>query len=246
MAFLTAQLGNKQQRQHNEDFGAYHWQDGLGCWVVADGLGGHRGGEIASQLAVTSLLQAFKTQPELSVPALQGYLTQAQAALHQRQLEEPRLAEMRTTLVVLVADEKAALWAHVGDSRLYHFRQGKVLFQTKDHSVPQALANAGEISPTAIRFHEDRHRLLRALGQEEGCRPTILPAAVSLQAGDAFLLCTDGFWELVLESEMEEALAGADDPHAWLDGMLQYLTDRSQADPKQNYDNYTAMAIMVS
>jgi len=246
MTFLTAQVSDKHQRLHNEDYCDYRWQDGLGCWVVADGLGGHQGGEVASKLAVTTLMTAFLSKPELSPTALQGYLAQAQEALLQRQRQEPRLLGMRTTIVVLLANEAAALWGHVGDSRLYHFRHGQICSWTKDHSVPQALANFGEIRPEEIRFHEDRHRLLRALGQENAFRPTILPDTVPFQSGDAFLLCTDGFWELVLESEMEAALAAAAEPQGWLTNMIQYLATRTQAAPDKPNDNYTALAIIVS
>ena len=73
--------------------------------------------------------------------------------------KSPSSPEMRTTIVLLVADPQPARWGHVGDSRLYHFRGGRIINQTKDHSVPQALVNSGEIKPEEVRFHEDRHRL---------------------------------------------------------------------------------------
>jgi serine/threonine protein phosphatase PrpC len=149
---------------------------------------------------------------------------------------------MRTTLVVLASDGQRARWAHVGDSRLYHLRGGRIASQTLDHSVPQALARAGEIRPDEIRCHEDRNRLLRTLGNEDEARPTVLGEPVLLEPDDAFLLCTDGFWEFVTEAEIEVTLAKAATPEDWLTTMATRLLNR--ADP--GHDNYTAVAVWVA
>jgi PPM family protein phosphatase len=242
--FLTGKLTEKQQRHRNEDYCDFQWQHGCGCWVVADGLGGHHGGEVASQLAVERILESFRKQPKISAEAMGRYLAEAQEALLQRQREEPGLAQMRTTAVVLVADAATAMWGHIGDSRLYHFRQGRIISQTKDHSVSQALANSGEITLEEIRFHEDRNRLLRALGQEGDCRPTILTTRQTLARGEAFLLCTDGFWELVLESEMETDLDQSVNPQEWLAKMQVRITARAENEAGKKHDNYSALAVM--
>jgi len=245
ITFSTAILTEKHQRRQNEDYADYLWLEGCGCWVVADGLGGHAGGEVASKLAVETIISSFTSHREFSVAAITGYLEGAQAALEQRQEEEPRLSEMRTTIVLLVAGAEGARWAHVGDSRLYHFRQGRIISQTKDHSVPQSLANAGEIKAEDIRFHEDRHRLLRALGQEGDLRPAILKERQPLELGDAFLLCTDGFWEMVLETEMAADLGRAATPEGWLQSMQARILARSAQDTNRQHDNFTAMAVFV-
>jgi serine/threonine protein phosphatase PrpC len=250
MYFDTAMLTSSGGREDNEDYCGYHMKDdGIqGCWALADGLGGHMGGALASRAAVEAVLANYETNPALSGEALAAHLEAANLAVQQKQQNEPNLASMRTTLVILVTSGESALWAHVGDSRLYHFRSGKVTKRTQDHSVPQRLADAGEITEDQIRFHEDRNRLLRSLGAKADPGGTILKAPVEIQSGDAFLLCSDGFWEWVTESEMEEDLAEVEQAEerptsaAWLSAMEARLTAR--ATPEN--DNYSAVAVIAS
>jgi serine/threonine protein phosphatase PrpC len=240
--FRTASLTRVGGRERNEDACGHRVGETGGVWVVADGLGGHAGGERASRLAVETLLALLGDTPAISLPVLAGALERTQQVLIAEQREGGlRTGGMRTTVVVLASDGERALWAHVGDSRLYHFREGALVTQTRDHSVPQALANAGEISPEAIRAHEDRDRLLRSLGGEGAVRPSLPEAAVTLVPGDAFLLCTDGFWEPVTEEEMTAALTTAAGPEAWLAGLERLLLERVESD----HDNYTALAVFV-
>jgi len=245
MRFITASISSRHKRARNEDYSGSCSNGDMGCWVVADGLGGHFGGDIASSLAVESILSAFQADRECSPATLFKYMELAHHAILARQVAEPELSDMRTTVVLLVADTFGAIWGHAGDSRLYHFRQGRIISQTKDHSVPQALVNAGDLKAEEIRFHEDRHRLLRALGQDGDFRPTILQERHPIKDGDAFLLCTDGFWEFVLEAEMEDTLAKGANPQGWLDLMEQKLLSRTNRDAGKEYDNYTTMAIFV-
>ena len=237
LRFDTASLSRTGARANNED--ACGFRDG--CWVVADGLGGHGGGEVAARLAVEALLRAWDPTAPLTTEALTQGLAAAAAAIHGHQAEDPGLMGMRTTLVVLATDGAQALWAHVGDSRLYLLRDGRVLIQTEDHSVPQALVRAGELTPAEVRTHPDRNRLLRALGDGKPPRPDLAATPLAIQPGDAFLLCSDGFWEAVTEGDMEVALAKATDAHDWLERMALRL--RRQAKPDQ--DNYTALAILA-
>ena len=234
----TATLSRTGGRAYNEDCGGA----APGCWVMADGLGGHGGGEVASRLAVETLLAAAASAPLLDPAALGAAIESADAAIRASQATDPRLERMRTTLVVLTSDGRKALWAHVGDSRLYHLRHGRIAFQTADHSVPQSLANAGEIQPSEIRFHEDRNRLLRTLGNDRPLRPTLAAAPLTLVPGDAFLLCTDGFWDYVTEAEMEVALASATSADDWLRTMTAGLVERATPE----HDNYSAIAVWVA
>ncbi len=237
LRFDTARLSHPGERAYNED--AADYRDG--CWVVADGLGGHSGGEVASRVAVEALLATWDPTAPLDHATLTNAITAATAAIHQRQAAEPGLSGMRTTLVVLATDGERALWAHIGDSRLYLLRGGRVWVQTEDHSVPQALVRAKELAPAEVRHHPDRNRLLRVVGDDKPLRPELPAAPVALQAGDAFLLCSDGFWEGVTEGEMEVALAKARDAADWLARMTLGLRRKDQ--PGQ--DNYTALAILV-
>ena len=245
MRFVTAFISSRHNRPQNEDCSGYFLKDGLGCWAVADGLGGHFGGETASCLAVENIISSFKAHQGCSPAMTFQYLEAAHNAILARQAAEAGLSAMRTTVVVLLSDSQGAVWGHAGDSRLYQFRQGRIIFQTRDHSVPQALVNAGDLKPEEVRFHEDRHRLLRVLGQDGDFRPTILEEKIPLVDGDAFLLCTDGFWEYMLETEMENVLAKATNPQDWLDLMEHDLLRRANQDAKKEHDNYTAIGIFV-
>jgi hypothetical protein len=168
-----------------------------------------------------------------------AHLEAADQALRAEHQAQPALSRMRTTIVILLADSANACWGHVGDSRLYHFRAGRLLSQTRDHSLPQTLADAGEISHAEIRHHEDRSRLLRVVGEEGASQPAIVKEAVPLCRSDAFLLCTDGFWENVYELEMELDFAKSGQPADWLALMETRLQERVDG----SHDNYSAIAV---
>lgn len=209
------------------------------AFVVADGLGGHAAGEVAAETALAAILRTLAAPEGPDAGRVAGAFDAAQRAVQQVQVSEPASAGCRTTAVVLVVDGARALWGHVGDTRLYHLRGGRVAHQTLDHSVPQALVQAGAIASSEIRGHRDRNRLLRSLGGEGDAEPTILPQPIALEEGDAFLLCTDGFWEHVTEPEMEGSLAEAPDPAAWLRGLEARVLERASG----AFDNYTATAV---
>jgi serine/threonine protein phosphatase PrpC len=240
--FTTAVVSAAGGRAYNQDCARHAERADLHCWALADGLGGHGGGELAADLAVTSLLAQFESHAECSPAALRTYVAAASAAVVKGQQENPSQAAMRTTLVVLLADPAGALWAHVGDSRLYYLRAGRIARQTRDHSVPQAMVEAGKISAGEVRFHEDRNRLLRSVGGPGDAGGTFEDQCQELAPGDAFLMATDGFWEYVKELEMEVELAKAVTPDQWLEGMAARLRARA---PEDN-DNYSAIAVFVN
>ena len=236
----TAGLSRAGGRKSNQDYYGSKVDERSGCWLVADGLGGHAGGETASRLAVETVLQQCRQNFEPAVSFVADCFQNVQTAIVRQAAATYELAGMRTTMVLLAADAAQAVWGHVGDSRLYWFHDGKILHQTKDHSVPQMLADAGKIKPTEIRGHEDQNRLTRAIGQSGELRPTILPGPVPIQANDAALLCSDGIWTYVWEQEMEADLAAADSAADWLDRLERRVLARA-AGP---YDNYTAVAVL--
>jgi serine/threonine protein phosphatase PrpC len=236
MAFLTASISSSGGRTANEDNVGFLEAGGAVCWVTADGLGGHGGGATASRLAVEAVLTSFLADPSVSPKAVRAHVMKANAAI-MRQQTEPALSQMRSTIVVVVANEQNAVCGHIGDSRFYHFQGGSVAFQTIDQSVPGALAAAGSIAYDQIRFHEDRNRVLRSLGNEGDINPVI--AERQLCQGDMFLLCTDGFWEFVTEFEMEVDSAKAAAPADWLRSMASRLLRRA----KPEHDNYSALAV---
>jgi serine/threonine protein phosphatase PrpC len=226
-------------RSNNEDFMLWDERDGVLCAVVADGLGGHAGGAEAAKIACEAAIASFLANPAVTPEAVQDHIRAADNRIREEQRIRPALASMRSTLVMLVASATQAIWGHVGDSRLYQLSSGRIVSQTKDHSMPQHLVDLGEIDPAVIRHHEDRPRLLRALGEEEAVRFAILTEPAILKSGDAFLLCSDGFWENVLEIEMELDFAKSHSPLEWFSFMEGRLRERADA----GHDNYTAVAI---
>ena len=242
MKFSHATISHHAGRKVNEDASGNHQiSAGRGCWVVADGLGGHGGGDVAARIAVDTIVDAYRNNPDFSSAYLGKTVELAQQAILSRQQDDDRLSGMRSTAVVLLLENAMACWAHVGDTRLYHFASGRIIFQTKDHSVPQAMVDAGDIGYDDIRHHEDRNRLTRSLSSVGKVRATILDHPVAIGGGDAFLLCTDGFWEYVAEAEMEVTFAKSDTPERWLAEMEIILLRKAPA----SHDNYTATAIFL-
>jgi len=234
MKIETAVLTNAGGRQINDDTVSVLCREGTYVFV-GDGLGGYAGGRQASQAAGEALMKQAEKGGLISKERMATVAEAANSAVCD--LQEKTEGNMKTTLVFLAIEDGKAMWMHVGDSRLYHFRSGNLVCQTKDHSVVQMAVLLGQITQSQIRFHEDRNRVLRALGAEK-TKPDV-SAAMEITAGDAFLLCTDGFWEFVEEQEMERALAEAKTPRAWLDGMETILRSRIP----DNTDNYTAAAV---
>ena len=205
------------------------------CLVVADGLGGHGGGALASAAAADAICREWRG--EADPEDLKRLVRMGHEAV--TAIQTPQCA-MMSTVVALEIDGSRAAWAHVGDSRLYHFADGELVFQTRDHSASQIAVLMGEITVDQIRFHEDRSRVLRALGQHDAL--TVEAAGETLCPGrHAFLLCSDGFWEYVLENEMAADLAASADPLDWLIRMRSRLADRVPA----GNDNNTAAAAWV-
>lgn len=228
-------------RAVNEDAYGIRSDTGLCCCVVCDGAGGQGGGDVASKLAVGAILEHFGKTNRCDAGTIALSLAAANTALMEHQGTQPRLARMRSTTVVLIADPstRQAVWGHLGDSRLYLFRGGRVIAQTKDHSVVQNMVDAGYLTARDLRHASQRSALFAALGQEENYEPAVTPTPTALQPGDVFLLCSDGFWEYIEESAMERSLTSADTAEAWLRSMEAAVL--AVAGPGQ--DNYTALGV---
>ncbi len=205
------------------------------CFVLADGLGGHGGGDIASEAVCRTVCANWNG--DISAETVNDLLIRAHEAVHEVQGDS---GQMKSTGVVLLASDDSVAWGHIGDSRLYWFTNGNLVFQTKDHSASQAAVLLGMISQEEIRFHEDRSRLMKALGQSGDV--TAETDESDLLSGDhCFLLCSDGFWEYVFEHEMVEALKNASTPQEWIAQMEAILLGRASSE----HDNYTAVAVWL-
>lgn len=236
MNIKIATLSDIGGRSNNDDTVTYR-QTADSTWVfVGDGLGGYAGGQQASEAAAEALMAQTHRGSLLTDQRLQDAAMAANDAVKAVQAEKN--GKMKTTLVFLAIEDGRARWMHVGDSRLYHFRGGHLQTQTMDHSVSQMAVLMGEITSREIRFHEDRNRVLRALGGDNA-RPELSPTVMLTGGEDVFLLCTDGFWEYVFEEEMEDLLRRAESPRQWLEDMTAILRTRI---PNDN-DNFTAAAV---
>lgn len=234
-------ITNQGNREINEDSAIVTEQNGKYCFIVADGLGGHGRGEVASALVVESGRALFQRYEGNSF--LKDCFENAQQELLEEQKRQNAHSEMKTTMVVLEMDSSQAQWGHVGDSRLYHFQKNKMISRTLDHSVPQMLVMAGEIKEKQIRGHEDRNRLLRVMGVEWGSPQYTLAEPVPTKAGQAFLLCTDGFWELIEEKTMMSLLKKSVSVDEWMERMTEEVQKNGL---NKNMDNYTAIGIWVA
>jgi len=236
MKFFSETFTGAGGRPYNEDsVGVWQMRGGL-LAIAADGLGRHGGGDIASKIAVDVLSSHCLHTPSMAQEAvLEGFAKANQAVL----ARQTPACEMKSTAALLLCLEDSAAIAHIGDTRGYHFSGGRVAFQTTDHSVSQLAVMQGEITPAQIRFHADRSRLIKALGNETDQPGAQFHRMDRLRPGDAFLLCSDGFWEYVTEAEMEADLQKSATPGAWLSLMLRRVGRRVDG----KHDNLSAIAV---
>ncbi len=234
-----ASISEAGGREINEDSIMVKKIDDVCCFLVADGLGGMKGGQMASNIAADTILEAFKVNPEVSYEALYSCILTAYNKLIKLKQENSEFSKMSTTIVMLITDGKKAIWGHLGDSRLYRFEKKKLREVTDDHSVAFASYIAGEGTYDDIRFSPDQNKLTRSLGNVDKFNPDI-SEIITCHKKTAFLLCSDGFWELVDEYTMEKTLKRAKRTRTWLNGMLKEL-DNNVFD---GHDNYSAIAIM--
>lgn len=241
MQITYSMLTSRGTRRNNEDsVGKYEYNNEY-CFVVADGLGGHERGEDASRMVVNVTGELFKKEG-YSEQFLRNAFETSQQKLLEKQEKEDAYDELKTTLTMLAIGQDFAGWGHVGDSRLYHFGGGGILHQTRDHSVPQMLVKIGEIEEKDIRNHPDRSKLLSVMGIEWDKPKYELQEKVPVQAGDSYLLCSDGFWELIEEEQMIQCLAKAENVDEWLDFMEEIVIDNGGY---EEMDNYSAVVVWI-
>lgn len=212
MRFTIFQESRKGSRKVNQDRIAYTYSRDTLLLVVADGMGGHAGGEIAAQICARLFIERFQQEakPVLRNPLnfLHDSMLRAHAALGSYAAQFSMLETPRTTCVACIVQSGQAYWAHVGDSRLYLYRQGAVIAQTKDHSKVQYLVDQGVIGPDDVYTHPDRNKIFSCLGGLVD--PVIdLSRRTPLRNGDVIVICTDGLWGVVKKEELADWVTSA-------------------------------------
>src|SRR5215813_11051193 len=202
------------QRENNEDSYGYWESDDDAVFarlgrlaIVADGMGGHEGGQVASHIAVDAIQESYAntaaTDPQL---ALVTALTEAHRRIQQRAREDANLQGMGTTCTAFAIVGSKLHYAHVGDSRLYLMRNGSLRVLSRDHSLVARLIETGLIREEDAESHPQKHVLTAALGVSDGIEPDAPAQPLSLQNSDVVLICTDGLWGQLTEKELREIL----------------------------------------
>lgn len=234
-------LSRQGGRNYNEDvYGHWHDNERFVACLVADGAGGHGGGDVAAATVRTSVLGGFSAKPGIDGSLLRGLLEQANRDVVTRQAEGGKLSAMRSTVVLAVIDlhDNQFAWAHSGDSRAYLFRAGALVARTVDHSLVQQMVAGGMLDEEGARLHPQRNMLLSALGSAEELPEIAVSAPMPLVAGDVLLLCSDGVWEPLGDDFLLEALQASRTPSQW----VEHLDQQIKICAKPGHDNYTALA----
>lgn len=230
-------------RAENEDSISSVYDRGRGLFLVADGLGGHACGALASGIAAETVQKEFDFSAAPDAQAAQAELRRVLAAANQRIMAQQAVSRrvMKTTAAVLAMTEHWAAWAHVGDSRLYALHDGEIMFCTADHSVAYKKYRGGEITREQIGSDPDQCSLLRSLGGRERCEPDTACGAEAPVCGDGFLLCTDGLWTYLRDAELRHDFCETSSAQAWAELLLRRVTARAL--PGQ--DNLSLIAVRV-
>ena len=209
--------------------------------IVADGMGGHASGEVASQMAVELISEAYYAA-DASVPAteaLRQAIAEANAAIFETSSSDEKYFGMGTTVIALVLQGDRAFAAHVGDSRLYRFRGGVLELLTIDHSQVMEMVRHGIITMEQARNHDDKNVILRAVGTQPEVEVE-LTGPFSVQIGDTFLLCSDGLNDMVEDAVIEEILANEHSIHTASEKLI------AAAKANGGHDNITAGIVRVT
>lgn len=212
--------------------------------AVLDGMGGHAEGAQAAEVAVDSLRRSFETSGQAADPEafLRGALEQAHREVVGIGDDLPAAARPRATVAVFLVDGDRATWGHVGDARVYHFRDGKVLSRTRDHTPVEQLVRDGLITEADIPGHPLRHYVEYCLGGFSELPDISVAELTPLEPGDVLLACSDGLWSGV----DDEALAATAGDAADLDGWLARQAGRAIRATMPYSDNTTAIALRIT
>ena len=219
-------------RALNED-SYYLPREGERFCAVADGMGGHNAGEVASAMAVQAFSEHMRGVDFITGQSLHAAVTRANDEVYRAALENEGMSGMGTTFSALARQDGNVLLAHVGDSRIYLVRSGALMQLTTDHTLVEEMVRKGMLTPREARFHPRRNIITRALGTDPQVEVDIIQLAA--RPGDVFFLCSDGMTNYVEEREILRTAGGDGD---W-DGKLRHLV--SVALENGGADNITAL-----
>ena len=224
-------------RTVNQD--AFTVNDEVGVWAVADGMGGHVGGEVAAQTAIATIRAEAATSSHLlgngqasPTDVLTNLISQAHEAILSRARSKSKLKGMGTTIVLLAivsGPVPVAYLTHVGDSRAYRFRSGTLTPLTKDHTLIEKYLERGILTPETAKTHPERHVLTRALGVGTTVKPTI--TAFPILPEDLVLLCSDGLTKMLEDEDIRTVFAAGElDPAQVCNRLVAAALDRGGED----------------
>jgi len=208
--------------------------------IVADGMGGHASGEVASQMAVELISEIYYADQTNPAPeALRIAVEQANAQIYETSLTDEKYYGMGTTVIALVLQSDRAFSAHVGDSRLYRLRANKLEMLTIDHSQVMEMVKYGIISMEEARDHDDKNVILRAVGTQSVVEPEI-SETFPVEGGDQFLLCSDGLSDMLTNEEIVRIWSASSDVHTACEQLIE------AAKHSGGHDNITAGIVRVA
>ena len=248
MKIVSSSICKIGGREYNQDFTAASLDKDAACFVVCDGLGSYVGSEVASRLCATKIIDQFEQIRELDSARsvnptfAEAYIKNAHDYVYAFKEKNPQISSSCTTVSCVTTDGVNTSMAHIGDTRIYFFRNYRLAYQSKDHSLSQLAVERGELLLRDIRTHKDQNKLTRVLGSDYFIPPDVDKLQTPLLPGDAFIICSDGFWEYVYEEEMEADLAAfPTEPSKVIATMESRLLSRI----KRYNDNYTVVVAMV-
>jgi PPM family protein phosphatase len=243
MKTMEIEVGNRtdvgRKRTHNEDYFGYFKTSGEILAIVADGMGGHASGEIASRMAVEIINEIYSKEraDKDGLEALKSAFQVANFTILQKSLEQEGLNGMGTTATALVLEDDQALVGHMGDSRAYLFRDATVSQLTKDHSLVERMVDQGLLNREEANRHPQRNVIYKTLGVNMDGEVDLL-GPIPIRINDIFLLCSDGLTNLVTDQELSEIVT-KESPQTACETLIQLANQRG------GHDNITVQILKV-
>jgi serine/threonine protein phosphatase PrpC len=233
--FIAGFLDQTGKKPNNKGYYGLVELPELACWIVADRVDSCVAKDSA-QIAIEHIIGNFSKQPTISRRKIKEYLN----AAHQKLKNESSYEMLKAGLVMAVTDYSKVIWAVIGNVRLYHFRQGKFNFRSKDQTIAQLMLDSGNLSEDEVNEREERNNLINYLGGATEFKPYI-SEPFRLQEGDVLLLCSMGIWEKMKNSEIAVLVNQTEDPKIFIAKLQAALAVKKTKGSK----NYTVTAIFV-